>query len=126
MAGNQKRLEELQTILEEQVKKFETMQKERDINITKRQQLEAQLTENQMVQKEFKLLSDDAAVYKLIGQALIKQDLNESKDNIEKRLEYIGGEIKRVEKYLEEMPEKLKNQQDEIKKTQTMIGAIRT
>uniref|UniRef100_A0A0K0DYK9 Probable prefoldin subunit 6 n=1 Tax=Strongyloides stercoralis TaxID=6248 RepID=A0A0K0DYK9_STRER len=126
MAGNQKRLGELQIILEEQVKKFETMQKERDMNITKRQQLEAQLTENQMVQREFKLLNDDASVYKLIGQALIKQDLNESKDNIEKRLEYIGGEIKRVDKYLEEIPEKLKNQQDEIKKTQMMIGAIRT
>uniref|UniRef100_A0A0K0FYY0 Probable prefoldin subunit 6 n=2 Tax=Strongyloides TaxID=6247 RepID=A0A0K0FYY0_STRVS len=125
MAGNQKRLEELQTILDQQVKKFETMQKERDINIAKRQQLEVQLTENQMVQREFKLLNDDATVYKLIGQALIKQDLAESKDNVEKRLEYIGGEIKRVEKYLEEMPEKLKSQQDEIKKTQMMISSIR-
>uniref|UniRef100_A0A0N4ZJ80 Probable prefoldin subunit 6 n=1 Tax=Parastrongyloides trichosuri TaxID=131310 RepID=A0A0N4ZJ80_PARTI len=124
MSGNQKRLEELQLILEQQVKKLEGLQKDRDSNIIKRQQLETQLTENEMVIKEFNLLSPDASVFKLIGPALIKQDLVESKENVEKRLEYIGGEIKRVDKFLEELPEKLKSQQEEIGKTQLMMKTV--
>jgi hypothetical protein len=39
------------------------------------------------------VLEEDAAVYKLVGPMLIKQDLMEAKSNVSKRLEYIGGEM---------------------------------
>jgi chaperonin cofactor prefoldin len=39
------------------------------------------------------LLADDAVVYKLIGPALIKQDLNDAKENVAKRLAFINTEM---------------------------------
>lgn len=46
--------------------------------------------------QELDRLDDDATVYKLIGPAMIKQDLVEAKTNVSKRLEYIQGEMRRV------------------------------
>ena len=43
-----------------------------------------------MVQ-ELKLLADDAAVYKMIGPALVRQEPGEAAANVGKRLEFIGG-----------------------------------
>jgi prefoldin beta subunit len=39
------------------------------------------------------LLEDDAVIYKLIGPALIKQELGEAKITVDKRLEYINREM---------------------------------
>ena len=39
------------------------------------------------------VLEDEANVYKLIGPALIKQDLEEAKANVNKRIDYISGEL---------------------------------
>lgn len=61
--------------------------------LTKRQQLDGQLNENIAVKKELDLLKPDNNVYKLIGPALIKQDLDEAKQNIAKRMDYIAAEL---------------------------------
>ena len=81
--------------------------------IGQRSQLHQQISENQMVEKELKLLEvlphtagpprsflivtmlhlqEDAAVFKLVGPVLIPQDLIEAKANVAKRLEYMTGE----------------------------------
>eukprot|EP01025_Chloroclados_australasicus_P012145 TRINITY_DN15550_c0_g1_i1.p1 TRINITY_DN15550_c0_g1~~TRINITY_DN15550_c0_g1_i1.p1 ORF type:complete len:230 (-),score=18.12 TRINITY_DN15550_c0_g1_i1:348-944(-) len=57
-----------------------------------------QKTENELVLKELQLLKDDANVFKQIGPCLIKQDMFEAKSNVEKRVEYISGELTRTEK----------------------------
>ena len=61
--------------------------------VTKRQQLDAQLNENTSVKNELELLKDDGDVFKLIGPVLIKQDLEEAKQNVLKRMDYITGEL---------------------------------
>jgi len=43
--------------------------------------------------QEFSLLKDHNTVYKLIGPALVPQDQAEAKSNVEKRLEFIRGEM---------------------------------
>lgn len=43
--------------------------------------------------QELDLLEDDAKVFKLIGPVLMKQDLEESKQNVAKRLELIEREM---------------------------------
>jgi prefoldin beta subunit len=44
--------------------------------------------------QELKALKDDNnAVYKLVGPTLLKQDRTEAQQNIEKRIEYIKGEM---------------------------------
>ncbi|ROJ29386.1 Prefoldin subunit 6 [Anabarilius grahami] len=75
-------------------------------SMSARQKLEAQLTENNIVKEELALLDCQNTVYKLIGPVLVKQDLDEAKVTVGKRLEYINGEIQRYETLLKEMEKK--------------------
>lgn len=43
--------------------------------------------------QELALLEDSAVVYKLVGPVLVKQDLEEAKQTVDKRLEYITQEV---------------------------------
>jgi len=43
--------------------------------------------------KELQLLDDGTPVYKIVGPVLMSQPLDEAKNTIEKRLEFIGGEL---------------------------------
>lgn len=43
--------------------------------------------------QELDLLDSQNTVYKLIGPVLVKQDLDEAKATVAKRLEYINGEM---------------------------------
>lgn len=90
--------------------------------MSSRQKLETQLTENNIVREvtwliilytektsrhvffellqnnllafqELDLLKSSSTVYKLIGPVLVKQDLDEAKATVGKRLEYITGEL---------------------------------
>ena len=45
-------------------------------------------------------------MYKLIGPALVNQDLEEAKANVEKRISYIAGELKRKDQVLKDMDKK--------------------
>lgn len=63
-----------------------------------KQSLIEKKSENEMVLQEFNLMAEDATVYKLVGPVLAKQDVGESKTNVEKRIEYIGKEIERMDK----------------------------
>uniref|UniRef100_A0A8B9LIT9 Prefoldin subunit 6 n=1 Tax=Astyanax mexicanus TaxID=7994 RepID=A0A8B9LIT9_ASTMX len=75
-------------------------------SMSARQKLEAQLTENNIVKEELHLLDSQNTVYKLIGPVLVKQDLDEAKATVGKRLEYINGEIQRYETLLKDMERK--------------------
>lgn len=43
--------------------------------------------------QELDLIDDSAVVYKLIGPALIRQDLEEARQNVNKRIDYIQQEM---------------------------------
>ena len=43
------------------------------------------------------MCDEDAAVYKLVGPVLAKQDLADCKNNVQKRIEFIDKEIARLE-----------------------------
>jgi prefoldin beta subunit len=61
------------------------------------QTLAGQQNENEMVKQELDLLDDSANIYKMVGPVLLKNDLEEAKQTVEKRLEFIGGERKKLE-----------------------------
>ena len=42
----------------------------------------------------------DSKVYKLVGPLLVKVDADEAKSNVEKRLEFIQGDIAKIEKFV--------------------------
>ncbi|SYW74847.1 related to YKE2 - Gim complex component [Ustilago bromivora] len=84
-----------------------------------RQQLDSQLRENEQVAKGFSKLTENNQVYKLIGPVLVKQDQVEAKTNVEKRIEFIKGEIERVEAQIKDLTEKREKKKIEIVALQT-------
>ena len=64
--------------------------------------------------QELELASEDAKVYKLIGPTLIKQDPVEAKSNVNKRLEFIQGELSRLDARLAEYQSKAAKRQQQV------------
>ncbi|KAI9014855.1 Prefoldin [Gaertneriomyces semiglobifer] len=99
--------------LQQEMDAFQKIQKEFALIVQNRTQLESQLQENEMVQKELDLMKPDAQVYKLIGPVLVKQEPVEAQTNVKKRIEFISAEIKRLEGQIKEL-----DQKQEAKKAQ--------
>lgn len=72
---------------------YSEAQESLQVNLAGRQQLETQLQENKIVLEEFEKLNDDSKIFKQTGPVLLPQDLDESKANVEKRIEYITKEM---------------------------------
>lgn len=65
-----------------------------------------QQTENEMVQQELDLLDNSTGVYKMVGPVLIRNSLEDAKETVAKRLEFITSERKRLEAKGEELEKK--------------------
>ncbi|KAI5855308.1 Prefoldin [Tricharina praecox] len=100
---------------------FQALQKDLSTVVEARQKLESQLQENQSVQKEFSGLEDDANIYKLVGPVLLKQDKAEAVMNVDKRLEYIQSEIKRIEGQIKDIGDKQDKKKMEIMQVQQQL-----
>ena len=64
--------------------------------------------------QELNRLDDDANVFKLIGPALIRQDLMEAKSNVSKRMEYIKNELNRSDNKLKGLEGQSKEKELEV------------
>ncbi|RMX65388.1 hypothetical protein KXD40_007242 [Peronospora effusa] len=84
---------ELKDQVETAMTRYRTLQDEVQVLATQRQTYAQQANENDMVKKELELLDDEAKVYKLVGPVLLKQDVDEAKTNVNKRLEFINNEL---------------------------------
>ncbi|AWP12439.1 putative prefoldin subunit 6 [Scophthalmus maximus] len=122
----------IQKKLKAEVEKYTQMQKDVSKSMSARQKLETQLTENNIVKEELDLLISTNIVYKLIGPVLVKQDLDEAKATVAKRLDYINGEIQRYETLLKDLEKKsdhhreiLSSLQQEYQKAQGLAGGKR-
>ncbi|XP_034264156.1 prefoldin subunit 6 [Pantherophis guttatus] len=110
--------EALQKKLQGELEKYQQLQKEMSKCMTARQKLEAQLTENHVVKEELDLLDSSNSVYKLIGPVLVKQDTEEAKATVGKRLEYITGEIKRYEVQIQDYERKSEQHREALGRLQ--------
>lgn len=64
--------------------------------------VQTQITESEMVKKELDTVKDgEEGVYKLIGTALVKQELPEAQQTIDSRLGYLNNEKNRLDKEIE-------------------------
>lgn len=59
-------------------------------------------------------MTDDANVYKMIGPALVKQDMVEAKSNVTKRLDFIKSEVDRLEKQMKDLEAKMQAKQQDV------------
>mmetsp|Transcript_17835 Transcript_17835/g.45040 ORF Transcript_17835/g.45040 Transcript_17835/m.45040 type:complete len:133 (+) Transcript_17835:67-465(+) len=108
----------LQQRLETEAKSFQAAQKEHTKMVNTNAKLMGQYNENDMVLKELNLVEEDAKVYKLIGPVLLNQDLDEAKTNVEKRLQYIGDELKRTNTHMSELDKKMEEKKAKIMQLQ--------
>ncbi|CAF2752953.1 unnamed protein product [Rotaria sp. Silwood2] len=90
--------------------------------VTQQQQLFVTKTENEFVNQEFENLDSDILIYKLIGPVLIKQELNEGKETVAKRLVYCEGELKRLTSLMNDTEKKLEIHREIIAKIQQQIS----
>ncbi|XP_011171693.1 prefoldin subunit 6 [Solenopsis invicta] len=112
-------VEEIQKKLQIEADTLRRIQKEYNKTLSQlRQQLDGQLNENMMVKKELDILKEENDVFKLIGPVLVKQDLCEAKQNVDKRMDYIKSELKRVDDQISTLGKKLDSQRDVIDKLQ--------
>jgi prefoldin beta subunit len=107
-----------------EVAKFRELQEEMQKLHSDMQQLQGQEAENEMVLQELDLLTEDSAVYKMIGPVLIKQDNEDSVQTVRKRLEFIRGEKEKLknklatkEKYGNELSTKIQQMQSQLQST---------
>ncbi|CAH3019186.1 unnamed protein product [Porites evermanni] len=115
MAAN---LDRIQQQMQTELEKFKSVQKDIQKLVSARQQLEAQLNENKVVKEELDVIEADGNVYKLIGPVLVKQDLEEAKQTVAKRIEYITAEIKRNDTGIKEAEKKRGGCQEILSKLQ--------
>ena len=99
--------------------------------------LDGQLNENKSVLDELKLLGTENKVsytvieslwsfansywfkvYKLFGPILVKQDLEESRQNVTKRMDYIEKELKRCHDTLDGLEKKQDKHRENLQKLQ--------
>merc|ERR1712003_567261 len=81
----------------------------------------AQQQETQLVREEFENLEEGAIVYKLVGPVMVKQGVDDAKGNVEKRLEYITGELERSNKLIETQEKEMQEKQQSLVKMQQAI-----
>ncbi len=116
-------MEILQTNVQEHIDKLQQLQKTQQKTLVARQTLDSQLNENKLVKQELEPLESSARVFKLVGPALIRQEVSEAQQNVDKRIEYITAELKRhdetladLEKQQDDHKEKLANLQTQMQK----------
>merc|ERR1719223_978585 len=93
-------------VVDAEIASFREMQSEIEKMRTDQQILMGQENENEMVKQELDLLDDGANVFKMVGPVLMKNDLDDAKQTVEKRLEFIKGELSKIATNIEKKEKK--------------------
>lgn len=67
------------------------------------------------------LLEDDAKVFKLIGPALVKQDLSDARENVTRRIKYLEDQIKGHGTELQDIEKKMAGMRPTLGKLQQQL-----
>ncbi|EDS45727.1 prefoldin subunit 6 [Culex quinquefasciatus] len=108
----------LQRRLESELKNYKDAQKEFNKLVQQQQLLDGQYNENKNVLEELQLLKPTNTVYKLYGPVLVKQELEESKQNVTKRIEYINKELKKCTDNIQQLEQKQDKYRANLQKLQ--------
>eukprot|EP00088_Acartia_fossae_P007181 TRINITY_DN13341_c0_g1_i1.p1 TRINITY_DN13341_c0_g1~~TRINITY_DN13341_c0_g1_i1.p1 ORF type:complete len:126 (-),score=39.98 TRINITY_DN13341_c0_g1_i1:62-439(-) len=117
-------VEMLQKQFQEAATNLQTVQRDYSKVLADRQTLDSQLNENKQVKEELDLAGDDTKVFKLIGPALVNQDLTEAMGNVEKRIDYISGELKRKDDLLASMDKKQDEAREKMQEVQMQMQKL--
>ena len=76
------------------------------------------------VKEELDLAPEDGKIFKLIGPALVPQELSEARSNVEKRIDYIAGELKRKEDLMAELDKKQDEAREKMQEVQVQMQKL--
>ncbi|GAU98695.1 hypothetical protein RvY_09809 [Ramazzottius varieornatus] len=107
---------ELQKSLQDATEQFQKLQKDLTKSAKAHHQLDTQFTENTSVKEELALLEPTAKVFKQVGPVLVPQELEEARSNVQKRLDWITSETKRIDGVIKEQEAGLKKQGEILQK----------
>ncbi|CEH17647.1 Prefoldin subunit 6, KE2 family [Ceraceosorus bombacis] len=128
-ASSSSHMQQLERSLQKSSVEFQNLQAELEKAVDTRQTLAGQLNENESVLKEFDALPNKGAgakVYKAMGPVLLQQDPAEAKSNVQKRIDFIQGDIRRAEMLLKELSEKGEKKKEELVRLQSQLQAAAT
>ncbi|DBA96524.1 hypothetical protein WJX77_012506 [Trebouxia sp. C0004] len=114
----------LQTTFKQESAAFKDSQQDISKNHSNRQTFLQQQHENELVLQELELLDEDANIFKLVGPVLIKQDPLEATANVEKRLEFIKGEVDRLDAQLKRLDDKQSKRQHTLRQVEEQLQEI--
>ncbi|KAA3678598.1 hypothetical protein P879_01470 [Paragonimus westermani] len=109
-----------------EVEKIQGIQKELQKCLQAHRQLSAQLSENDNVKEDLSQLNESNNVYKLVGPVLLKQDLEEARETVRKRIGFISAELKRQDERIKELEKQQEGCRDQITKLQQRLQQERT
>ncbi|GAB0093942.1 Probable prefoldin subunit 6 [Sergentomyia squamirostris] len=108
----------IQKKLQTELEHYKAAQKDFNKLVQQRQLLDGQLNENKNVLEELNILKTENKVYKLYGPVLVRQDLEECRQNVGKRIEYINKELKRCQDTLVTLEKKQDKHRENLQKLQ--------
>ena len=117
-------MEVMQNELQEGVEKLQALQKQQQKTLSTRQMLDSQLNENKLVKEEMDKVDTEAKVFKLIGPALVRQDVAEAKGNVDKRIAYITGELKRQDDLLGDLDKQQEAERERLQALQAQLQKL--
>ena len=85
------------TVIDDKLKTWRGIDSDVSALFNQKTQALSQFNENTMVKGELDLLGQEDPVYKLVGPVLMAVDLEEAKENVAKRVEFIETEIKKLD-----------------------------
>jgi len=109
--------------VEDKLKAYRALQGEIQVIIGRKSQTLSQFNENTLVKGELDLLTEGSRVMKLVGPVLMSVELEEAKENVGKRLEFIEGEVQKLDSSIEQKEKELSAMGDEIASLQQKMQA---
>lgn len=91
----------------------------------KQQTLMEQHSENEMVKTELGLLTPNNEVFKKVGPILMKHEVSEAIDTVEKRLEFIKSDQAKVEAQAKALEEEMQKIAQGVREKQVRMGHLR-
>ncbi|KEP65641.1 UNVERIFIED_CONTAM: prefoldin subunit 6, putative [Hammondia hammondi] len=104
--------------LTEAMREFDRLIGKMEENLQMRNKLMTQQNENEGVAKELGQLQDDSVLYKIVGPVLVRQNREDATATVNKRLDYIRGELQRCDKLDADMKTQLKEATQRIETLQ--------
>lgn len=116
-------MEELPPQVQHQIAQLQQIQQQVQAILAQKSQIELTLRETERALEELEKLSDDAVIYRSIGELLIKTDKNTVKNDLSEKKETYTLRLKTLEKQEERIQARYKQLQEQLRQALSTMKA---